>query len=374
MNMHKLNDLISLGQWGFGGGSPYIIAGPCGIESEQQIRQVATELKSKKVNLLRGGIWKPRTRPDSFQGIGTEGLRWLKQAGQENDLPVTVEVAHPRHVEQALDAGIDCLWIGARTTVNPFLVQEIAGSLTGVDIPVFVKNPINPELELWLGALERFYNAGIRKLGAIHRGFSSYEKSRYRNVPNWQIPIELKRRIPELPMLCDPSHICGNRNLLYSVAQTALDLSYDGLMIEVHPDPESALSDKEQQVLPHDFFVLLNSLVIRKKSVDDVIFMNLLEELRDRIDRIDENILQMLADRMMVAREIGQYKKENNLAILQVERWNEILRTRQFSGLRKELSREFIVHMYELIHDESIRHQTQVMNSPDMQRESKKIH
>jgi chorismate mutase len=369
--MNILNDLISLGDWGFGNGSPFIIAGPCGIESEQQIRQVAADLKSQRVNLLRGGIWKPRTRPDSFQGIGTEGLRWLKQAGLDHGLPVMVEVAHPRHVEEAMEAGIDCLWIGARTSVNPFLVQEIAGSLSGVDIPVFVKNPINPEPELWLGALERFYNAGIRKLGAIHRGFSSYEKSRYRNVPNWQIPIELKRRIPELPMLCDPSHICGNRNLLHSVAQTALDLSFDGLMVEVHPDPASALSDKEQQLLPADFFELLNSLVIRKKAIDDVIFLNLLEELRDRIDRIDESILQMLADRMMVAREIGQYKKENNLAILQVERWNEILRTRQFSGHKKELNREFIVHLYELIHDESIRHQTQVMNSPEIHKKLK---
>ncbi len=365
-----LPDILPLVSWGFSQDFPFLIAGPCGVETENQIHTVAGLLKGQKVSLLRGGIWKPRTRPDSFQGIGEDGLHWLKDAGAENQLPVTVEVAHPRHVEQALKAGIDCFWIGARTTVNPFLVQEIALSLKGVDVPVFVKNPINPELELWIGALERFYNAGIRKLGAIHRGFSTYEKSKYRNVPNWQIPIELKRRIPELPLICDPSHICGNRNLLLSISQTAMDLSYDGLMIEVHPDPSSALSDNEQQLIPEEFRVLLESLVIRHKSVDDVIFLNLLEELRDRIDHIDEEILRMVGERMNIAKEIGLYKKENNMAILQVERWNEILSTRQFSGLQKDLTRDFIVRLYELIHNESILHQTQVMNSPEVQKES----
>ncbi len=370
MTKSILPDISPLNTWGFGKELPFIIAGPCGIESENQIHTIAASFKGTAVNLLRGGIWKPRTRPDSFQGIGEEGLRWLRDAGIQNGIPVAVEVAHPRHVEQALNAGIDCLWIGARTTVNPFLVQEIAVSLQGIDIPVFVKNPINPELELWIGALERLHNAGIRKLAAIHRGFSSFEKSKYRNAPNWQIPIELKRRIPELPVLCDPSHISGNRELLLPLAQTALDLSFDGLMIEVHQDPKTALSDKDQQLLPDEFFALINSLVIRNKSVDDVIFLNLLEELRDKIDHIDEDLLRMLAERMKVAREIGQYKKENNMTILQVERWNEILRSRQVSGIQKDLTRDFIIHLYELIYYESIHHQTQVMNAREIQNQS----
>lgn len=369
MSNKNLTGILPLNSWGFGEALPFLIAGPCGVESVEQINEIAAKLKGSKVNMLRGGIWKPRTRPDSFQGIGEEGLQWLKTAGIENNLPVTVEVAHPRHVEQALKLGIDCLWIGARTTVNPFLVQEIATSLDGVDIPVFVKNPINPELELWIGAIERFYNAGIRKLGAIHRGFSSYEKSKYRNVPNWQIPIELKRRLPELPVLCDPSHIGGSRELIGPIAQTAMDLSFEGLMIEVHPDPSKALSDKNQQLIPAEFLALIESLVVRKKSVDDVIFLNLLEELRDRIDKIDEDILQFMAERMSIAREIGQYKKENNMTILQVERWNEILRTRQLSGLQKDLSRDFIIQLYEKIHDESIYHQTQVMNTSETQKQ-----
>lgn len=370
MNRKNLTDIVPLDSWGFGDGHPFIIAGPCGVESEEQINSIAFGLKEQCISLLRGGIWKPRTRPDSFQGIGEEGLLWLKEAGRTNGIPVAIEVAHPRHVEQALRAGIDCFWIGARTTVNPFLVQEIACSLTGVNIPVFVKNPINPDLDLWIGALERLSKSGISKLGAIHRGFSSYEKSKYRNVPNWQIPIELKRRVPELPVLCDPSHIGGSRDLISSLSQTALDLSFEGLMIEVHNDPQNALSDKEQQLLPGDFTRLIRSLVLRQKSVDDVIFINLLEELRHRIDSIDEEILQMISDRMKVAREIGQYKKENNMTILQVERWNEILKTRLDSGMQKELTRDFIIHLYEKIHDESILHQTQVMNSSEIPKES----
>ncbi|MBK9542943.1 MAG: bifunctional 3-deoxy-7-phosphoheptulonate synthase/chorismate mutase type II [Bacteroidetes bacterium] len=356
---------LSLEEWNLGFSHPLIIAGPCGVESEDQIHKVAHELKGSKVQLMRGGIWKPRTRPDSFQGIGKDGLRWLKEAGFENNLPVTVEVAHPRHVEEAVATGIDVLWIGARTTVNPFLVQEIADALKGIDIPVMVKNPINPDLELWIGALERLSRAGITKLAAIHRGFSSSEKSRYRNVPQWQIPIELKRRLPAMPLICDPSHISGNRNLISSISQTALDLNYDGLMIEVHTDPDHALSDREQQLTPEAFLRILEELIVRQPLVDDVIFLSLLEELCDRIDKIDEEILVLMAERMRVAREIGQYKKENNMTILQVERWTEILRTRLQSGLTKELSNEFIVRLYELIHQESIEHQTQVMNTTE---------
>lgn len=347
---------------------PFIIAGPCGVESEAQIHSIASALKGKGVHLLRGGIWKPRTRPDSFHGIGTEGLRFLKEAGQLNGLPVSVEVASPMHVEEALENRIDVLWIGARTTVNPFLVQEIANALKGVDIPVMVKNPINPELELWIGALERINRAGINRLMAIHRGFSTFEKTRYRNTPNWPLPIELKRRFPSLPLICDPSHICGSRPLIQAVAQNALDLNYDGLMIEVHPDPDNALSDREQQLTPVAFHELISSLVIRNEKVNDRLFIGILEELRDRIDSIDENILALMAERMNLARNIGHYKKENNMTVFQVERWNEILLTRQRSGSLKDLDLDFIFRLYSLIHDESIRLQTGIMNTAEQRK------
>jgi chorismate mutase len=358
----------SIHHWGFPSGHPFIISGPCGVESEKQIHATAHALAEFNIHLLRGGIWKPRTRPDSFQGIGAEGLQWLKDAGTVNKLPVAVEVASPKHVEEALQAGIDVLWIGARTTVNPFLVQEIADALKGVDIPVMVKNPINPELELWIGAIERIHKSGIHRIAAVHRGFSTYEKSKYRNVPNWQIPIELKRRFPELPFICDPSHICGRREMIQDVSQTALDLNYDGLMIESHIHPDEAMSDAQQQLTPSDLGKMLQSLIIRKPSTDDIIFINLLEELREKIDVMDNDILEMISERMKVARQIGRYKKENNMTILQVERWNEILTTRLQSGLNKELTSDFVVKLYELIHDESILQQTHVMNSIDSER------
>ena len=362
--MDRLN-ITSFADWEFHFNRPLIISGPCGVESERQINEVASGLAKLNVHLLRGGIWKPRTRPGSFQGIGSEGLKWLKDAGNNNHLPVMVEVANPKHVEEALKAKIDVLWIGARTTVNPFLVQEIADALAGVDIPVMIKNPINHELELWIGAIERINKTGIRQIAAIHRGFSTFEKTKYRNVPNWQIPIELKRRFPNLPLICDPSHICGTRDLIGSVAQTALDLNYDGLMIESHSHPEMALSDAEQQLTPEALGEILARLVVRSAVVEDVIFINRLEELRDRIDNLDEEILNKISQRMEIAREIGKYKKENNITILQVERWNEILRTRLKFGLDHELTGEFILKMYELVHDESILQQTSMMNSED---------
>jgi chorismate mutase len=355
--------LKPLSDWGFSFQRPLIISGPCGVETERQIHDTAEALSKHNVQMLRGGIWKPRTRPGSFEGIGSEGLKWLKDAGKQNKLPVTVEVASPQHVKDALAVGIDVLWIGARTTVNPFLVQQIADALQGEKIPVMVKNPINPELELWMGAIERLNKAGIECIAAIHRGFSTFEKTKYRNVPNWQIPIELKRRLPSLPLLCDPSHIAGKRKLVASVAQTAFDLDYDGLMIESHIDPSAALSDAEQQLAPDELGELLNSLIIRSATVDDVIFMNLLEELRHKIDGIDADILEKMSERMKIAREIGLYKKENNITILQVERWNEILSTRMELGLAKELTKDFIVKLYALIHDESIHQQTTVMNT-----------
>jgi chorismate mutase len=364
-------ELKPLSDWGFLFYRPFIISGPCGVESEEQIHETADALRQYNVQMLRGGIWKPRTRPGSFEGIGAEALKWLKDAGKKNNLPVTVEVASPRHVEDALTAGIDVLWIGARTTVNPFLVQQIADTLKGVKIPVMIKNPINPELELWIGAIERINKAGIEHIAAVHRGFSTFEKTKYRNAPNWQIPIELKRRFSLLPMICDPSHICGKRKLIASIAQTALDLDFDGLMIESHINPAKALSDAEQQLSPDELGELLKSLIIRSATVVDVVFMNLLEELRDKIDRVDAEILNKISERMKIAREIGLYKKENDITILQVERWNEILRTRLELGVTKDLTKDFIIKLYALIHDESIHQQTTVMNVVEEKIETK---
>lgn len=368
--MNSKPNFLPLSQWGFNFSHPLIIAGPCSVETPEQVRQTAFLLKQHGVQMLRGGIWKPRTRPDTFQGIGREGLNWLKEAGVASSIPVCVEVANPKHVEDALSAKIDVLWLGARTTVNPFLVQEIADALSGNDIPVLIKNPINPELELWLGAIERIQRAGINRIAAVHRGFSTYEKTIYRNPPNWEIPIELRRRIPDLPLICDPSHICGKRKMISSVCQTALDLSFDGLMIEAHINPSQAWSDKEQQLTPAEVGELLSSLVLRKITVDDVVFNSLLEKLRHKIDLIDADILSMMAQRMKVAREIGEYKKEHNMTILQVKRWEEILRTRTKLGVEQELTPEFVAKMYELIHSESIHHQTQVMNMTDEKHEA----
>jgi chorismate mutase len=368
--MNNSNTFLPVEEWGFNFTRPLIIAGPCSVETPEQVKQTALQLKEHGVQMLRGGIWKPRTRPDSFQGIGREGLHWLKEAGMVSGLPVCVEVANPKHVADALAAKIDVLWIGARTTVNPFLVQEIADALSGTDIPVLIKNPINPELELWLGAIERISKAGIKLIAAVHRGFSTFEKSTFRNPPHWEIPIELRRRMPDLPLLCDPSHICGSRGMISSVCQTALDLSYDGLMIESHFNPAVALSDKDQQLTPAQVGELLSSLVLRNITVNDVVFNSLLEKLRHKIDLIDADILKMMAERMKVAREIGEYKKEHNMTILQLQRWQEIFRTRTKLGVEHELTPEFVAKMYELIHSESIHQQTQVMNRSDVGNET----
>jgi chorismate mutase len=365
-SMNSNSGFLPLSAWGFNFSHPLIIAGPCSVETPEQVKQTAIQLKACGAQMLRGGIWKPRTRPDTFQGIGREGLQWLKDAGVAAGLYTCIEVASPKHVEDALTSKIDVLWLGARTTVNPFLVQEIADALAGTNIPVLIKNPINPELELWLGAIERIERAGIKRIAAIHRGFSTFEKTIYRNPPNWEIPIELRRRLPELPLLCDPSHICGKRDMIASVSQTALDLSFDGLMLESHMNPSQAWSDNEQQLTPEEVGKLLAGLVLRNVTVDDVVFNSLLEKLRHRIDRIDADILHMMAERMNVAREIGQYKKEHNMTIFQVKRWEEILRTRTKLGVEQELTPEFVAKMYELIHNESIYHQTQVMNKSDV--------
>lgn len=361
-NDHFMEDLVPIEEWGFGKGRPFVIAGPCGAETRDQVMDVARELAaSGKVNLFRAGVWKPRTRPGVFEGAGEEALEWLKEMKQETGLAFTVEVATPAHTEAAMNAGADALWIGARTTVNPFLVQEIAHSLHGIDIPVLIKNPVNPDINLWLGAIERFSNSGLSKLAAIHRGFSSYENSSYRNKPTWEIPIELKRRLPQLPLICDPSHICGTTEPLGYISQFALDLNFDGLMLESHPDPHNAWSDPDQQVRPVELIRLLDGLVSRELRFSDVVALSKLEDLRDQIDEIDDEIIRKLAHRMSVARLIGEYKHQNNVTILQPERWNEIIQTRTAMGTGEKLTEEFLQRLYNLIHEESIVHQTMVM-------------
>ncbi|MEJ6737088.1 MAG: chorismate mutase [Flavobacteriales bacterium] len=343
--------------------APIMISGPCSVESEEQMMQTAKEIaKTRKVSILRGGIWKPRTRPNSFEGVGEEGLMWLKNAGLEVGLPVATEVANAEHVEACLKKGIDVLWVGARTTVNPFSVQEIAEALKGVDIPVFVKNPIIPDINLWIGALERLNAVGINKLAAIHRGFASCDKSSYRNTPMWKIPIELKLMCPELPMLCDPSHITGDKDLISYVAQKALDLDMEGLMIESHINPLVARSDAKQQVTPIELDTLLSDLIIREKHSKSEEFINKLEQLRSVIDDLDEELINKFASRMEIIEKIGAYKGENNVTILQLERWEKILSNRTFLASKVGLSDDFIKKMLELVHQESIRLQTQVMN------------
>jgi len=360
-------EIPSFDSWNKAFSRPFIIAGPCSAESPEQMLLTAKAVAAHRVNMLRAGIWKPRTRPDSFEGMGEPALSWLKDAGREVNLPVSVEVASTRHVEQALKAGIDVLWIGARTTVSPFMVQEIADALSGVDIPVMIKNPVNPDLELWVGAIERMAKAGINKLVAIHRGFSSYENSTYRNKPNWEIPIELRRRIPGLPLICDPSHISGKTVLIPYLSQMAMDLNYEGLMIETHINPSEALSDARQQLSPDELGRLISALVIRNSSVEDVFELSKLEDLRDQIDEVDQTILDRMSERMAIARLIGQYKLRNHMTIYQPERWNDIIRTRTRTGMEKKLTKEFILRLISIIHEESIYQQTQQMN-PGSQR------
>jgi len=345
-------------------GRPFLISGPCSAETEEQVMSTASELaKIQEVSVFRAGIWKPRTRPNTFEGIGTEGLKWLRNVKQETGLMVGTEVANEKHVYEALKYGIDLLWIGARTSVNPFTVQEISDALRGVDVMVLVKNPINPDLELWIGAIERISKAGITRLGAIHRGFSTYEKTVYRNQPNWQLPIELRRRIPDLPIICDPSHISGAREYLFEISQKAMDLNFDGLMLESHIDPDKALSDSAQQVTPNELRELLSRLVLRSPVASDPRLLDILGELRQQIDVFDDTLLDILEKRMKVAETIGQYKKENNITILQTTRWDEIIKKVLINGQVKGLSRELIDTIFKAIHQESINHQMKIMNN-----------
>jgi chorismate mutase len=360
--MNDFPDILPMSSWLPVESPPFVIAGPCSAESEEQVLSTARELaKIPQVKVFRAGLWKPRTRPSSFEGVGKRGLQWLAKVKAETGLLTTVEVANPRHVEEALSLGIDILWIGARTVVNPFSVQEISEALSGVDIPVMVKNPLNPDIKVWIGALERFNHTGIRKLIAVHRGFSFFAHTPYRNAPMWEIPIELKRLYPDLPILVDPSHICGETSMLFPVTQKALDLEMDGVMIEVHIRPEEALTDKDQQITPDNLRALISSLVIREEY-GTIEFENKLEELRSEIDKLDEELIDILGRRMNIVEDIGKYKKENNITILQLKRWSQIIRDRVDTGVRIGLSKEFLLKLLETLHEESIQRQTEVMN------------
>ena len=352
----------TLSDWGIPLKSAFFIAGPCSAESEEQMMQTALSLKDSEAIVLRAGIWKPRTRPGTFEGVGVKGLDWLKNAGRAANLLATTEVATPEHVEACLRHEIDILWIGARTTSNPFAVQAIADVLTGVDIPVLVKNPINPDIELWLGALERFNQAGIKRLAAVHRGFSTYEKTQFRNQPIWRIPIEVRRRNPDIPMICDPSHICGNTDLLFSVSQNAMDLLFDGLMVEVHIDPSAALSDAKQQVTPDEYNRLINRLTIKKASSEEKDYLEHMNNLRKEIDQVDHEILKLLAKRMERSNRIALHKMKDNVSIFQPRRWDEVVKSRIEYGLDHNLSEDFVLKLYQLINEEAIQLQGKVIS------------
>ena len=342
---------------------PFLITGPCSAESPEQVMNVSKEIaKNGNANVLRAGIWKPRTRPDSFEGMGDIALPWLVEAGKETGLPVTIEIANRHHAELALKAGIDILWIGARTTVNPFAIQEIADVLRGVDIPVMVKNPVNPDLELWIGAFERLEKAGIKELAAIHRGFSVYKHPKYRNVPTWELPIALRERLPDLPIICDPSHITGRRDLLLEVSQKAMDLNFDGLMIETHPNPDKAWSDAAQQVTPIGLKNIIDKLVMRSNDIctSDI---SALEELRLKIGDLDDKLFDLLSARMSMSEEVGLFKREHNITILQQEHWTRIITSRLSKSDDYKLSERFVRQIMDAMHQESIRHQTKIMNS-----------
>lgn len=337
---------------------PFVIAGPCSAETEEQVMETAHRLAAKGCHMFRAGVWKPRTKPGGFEGNGEKALPWMKRVKEETGMLTATEVATPEHVELALKYGIDILWVGARTSANPFAMQALADSLKGVDVPVLVKNPVNPDLELWIGALERINQAGIKRLGAIHRGFSSFDKKIYRNLPMWQIPIELRRRIPNLPIICDPSHIGGRRELIAPLCQQAMDLGLDGLIVESHCNPDAAWSDAKQQVTPDVLDYILNLIVIR----DETVTTEGIHELRQQIDEIDNHLMETLAKRMRVCREIGQYKKEHNMTVLQTSRYNEVLDKRGAQGSLCGMSAEFVKKVFEEVHEESVRQQLEIIN------------
>ena len=342
---------------------PLVIAGPCSAETEEQVLKIAYELKDTDVTVYRAGIWKPRTRPGMFEGVGAIGLGWLKKVKEETGLLTATEVANKDHVKLAIENDVDILWIGARSTVSPFIVQEIADALEGTDKIVLVKNPVNPDLSLWLGGGERLYTANIKNLGLIHRGFSTYEKTKFRNIPEWQIAIEVKNRFPDLPIICDPSHIAGRRDLIFDLSQAALDLNFEGLMIETHSDPDNAWSDAKQQVTPTRLVEIMKDLKVRKKTTEEEAYKHELNTLRAQIDVVDQTLLDTLGKRMKVAKEIGNLKLANNVAVLQNKRWNEILGKMILEGQERELSEEFILRVFKAIHQESINKQEKILNS-----------
>ena len=358
-NLKKLNrDISDISAWLKFDKIPWVIAGPCSAESEEQVLSTARELsKCPYVKVFRAGVWKPRTRPNTFEGVGEAGLRWLRAVKAETSLPTTTEVANAKHIEMCLDNGIDILWIGARTTVNPFMVQEIANALKGVDVPVLVKNPINAELGLWLGAIERLHQAGIKKLAAIHRGFSTFVETEYRNSPNWRIPIELKRLLPSLPIICDPSHIGGSRDFIEPISQTALDLGIEGLMIETHIDPDHALSDSKQQITPKVLAELLNRLKTRSAAITNEEVKAKIARLRTEISHVDSQIIHDLAERMRWVEEIGRLKEQHNISVLQITRWENLLKDHIAKAKKLDLDTEFIKAVFELIHAQAVKRQ-----------------
>lgn len=362
--MPNEKDINPLDQWLPGIKKPLLISGPCSAETEAQVIKTALELKKLgNISVFRAGVWKPRSRPGAFEGIGSVAFDWLRKVKEQTGMLITVEVANVHHVEEALKNSIDILWIGARTTVNPFYVQEIADALRGVDIPVIVKNPVTPDIALWAGAVERINKAGITKIIAAHRGFSSFEKTAYRNPPQWQLPIKLKTLFPTLPVVCDPSHICGNTHMLADVAQKALDLDMDGLMIETHIDPLNALSDAQQQITPAQLGEMLAGLTLRTRTSDNADIQDRLEQLRGLVDDHDMELLDTLAKRMEAIEKIGEYKRDNHITILQIERWKKILRTRSHTGSALGLNDDFVKSLLDLLHKESIRRQTEIMNT-----------
>lgn len=342
---------------------PLVIAGPCSAETEEQVMKIAHQLKDSDVNYYRAGIWKPRTRPGNFEGVGAIGLKWLQKVKEETGLKTATEVANRTHVDLALEHDIDMLWIGARSTVSPFIVQDIADALEGTDKVVLIKNPVNPDLSLWLGAVERLHTANIKKLGVIHRGFSTYEKTKYRNIPEWQLAIELQTRFPDLPLINDPSHITGKRDMVFDVSQTALDLNFDGLMIETHFDPDNAWSDAAQQVTPDTLKQMFIDLKMRKETDFEAEYNSKLSNLRAQIDVIDNQLIDTLGKRMKISDEIGQLKKQKNVAVLQTNRWNAILGNMILEGEERGLSEEFVLRMFKAIHQESINHQEKIINA-----------
>ena len=360
----KKLDLIPLYEWGmFTEPRPSVVAGPCSAESEEQIMETAAGLKDLGINVFRAGIWKPRTHPGSFEGIGSEGLKWMQRAKREYGLKISTEVASEKHVFECLKFGVDLVWLGARTTANPFLVQEIADALKDTDIPVLVKNPVNPDLDLWIGALERLNRAGIKKLGVIHRGFSTFDKIKYRNDPQWQVAVELRSRYPELPFFVDPSHMAGSKDYIREISQRSLDLGFEGLMIESHCNPSVALSDAKQQLTPPELRDLLyNQIVVREKDSDSPEWKENIDQLRAKIDIIDENILYALGSRMKISRQIGEYKKNNNIAILQTSRWDAILAKVVEAGKEFGLSEKFVKNVFNAIHEASVEAQNDIIS------------